>query len=109
MWDWKSVILPSFQGAAAESCVGKDDDRRAGGNSSGRTFSALDSYLKDVLQRDMVNFLQEYKGDMILVTHSRDEAYKFCEELTLLKDGSVLVTERRRRFLRIRSLWRLRV
>lgn len=55
-------------------------------------FSALDSYLKDVLQRDMVNFLQEYKGDMILVTHSRDEAYKFCEELTLLKDGSVLVT-----------------
>lgn len=29
-------------------------------------FSALDSYLKDVLQRDMVNFLQEYKGDMIL-------------------------------------------
>lgn len=54
-------------------------------------FSALDSYLKDVLQRDMVNFLKEYQGDMILVTHSRDEAYKFCEELTLLKDGSVLI------------------
>lgn len=55
-------------------------------------FSALDGYLKDVLQRDMVNFLKEYQGDMILVTHSRDEAYRFCDELTLLKDGSALVT-----------------
>ena len=41
-------------------------------------FSALDGYLKDILQRDMQSFLQDYKGDMILVTHSRDEAYKFC-------------------------------
>lgn len=55
-------------------------------------FSALDGYLKDVLQRDMSNFLREYQGDMVLVTHSRDEAYKFCEELTLLNEGSVLVT-----------------
>lgn len=53
-------------------------------------FSALDSYLRDVLQRDMLNFLKDYKGDMVLVTHSRDEAYKFCEELTLLKDGQVI-------------------
>lgn len=44
-------------------------------------FSALDGYLKDVLQREMQDFLQDYPGDMILVTHSRDEAYKFCKEL----------------------------
>ena len=36
-------------------------------------FSALDGYLKDIMQRDMQNFLNEYTGDMILVTHSRDE------------------------------------
>lgn len=53
-------------------------------------FSALDGYLKDVLQRDMLNFLKEYQGNMILVTHSRDEAYRFCDELALLKDGQVL-------------------
>ncbi|MDD7219038.1 MAG: ATP-binding cassette domain-containing protein [Clostridia bacterium] len=53
-------------------------------------FSALDGYLKDVLQRDMQDFLREYQGDMILVTHSRDEAYKFCSELTLLENGHVL-------------------
>lgn len=29
-------------------------------------FSALDGYLKDILQRDMRSFLQDYKGDMIL-------------------------------------------
>lgn len=55
-------------------------------------FSALDSYLKDVLQRDMKEFLKDYKGDMILVTHSREEAFQFCRELTLLKDGNVLVS-----------------
>ena len=37
-------------------------------------FSALDGYLKDILQRDMQNFLKDYKGDMIMVTHGRDEA-----------------------------------
>ena len=31
-------------------------------------FSALDGYLKDVLQREMQDFLKDYPGDMILVT-----------------------------------------
>ena len=54
-------------------------------------FSALDGYLKDVLQREMQNFLNDYKGDMILVTHSRDEAYKFCRELSIVDGGRILV------------------
>lgn len=55
-------------------------------------FSALDGYLKDIMQRDMQNFLKGYDGDMILVTHSRDEAYKFCGNLTLLEEGQALTT-----------------
>lgn len=55
-------------------------------------FSALDGYLKDIMQRDMQNFLKEYPGDMILVTHSRDEAYRFCGNLTLLENGHALIT-----------------
>lgn len=55
-------------------------------------FSALDGYLKDIMQRDMQNFLKEYTGDMILVTHSRDEAYKFCGHLTILNSGQALTT-----------------
>lgn len=53
-------------------------------------FSALDGYLKDVLQRDMQTFLKDYPGDMLLVTHSRDEAFRFCDQLILLKDGKTL-------------------
>ena len=55
-------------------------------------FSALDGYLKDVLQREMQDFLKDYPGDMILVTHSRDEAYKFCKELSIVHEGRILVT-----------------
>ncbi|MDO4306565.1 MAG: ATP-binding cassette domain-containing protein [Eubacteriales bacterium] len=55
-------------------------------------FSALDGYLKDVLQRDMQEFLEEYQGDMMMVTHSRDEAFRFCKELMLLKNGKTLIS-----------------
>ncbi len=53
-------------------------------------FSALDGYLKDVLQKDMQEFLKDYRGDMLMVTHSRDEAFRFCRELMLLKEGKTL-------------------
>lgn len=55
-------------------------------------FSALDSYLKDLLQKDMQEFLQGYAGDMLMVTHSREEAYKFCRELMLLKEGNTIIS-----------------
>ena len=38
----------------------------------------------------MEDFLKQYQGDMIMVTHSRDEAFRFCKELMLLKDGRTL-------------------
>lgn len=55
-------------------------------------FSALDGYLKDLMQRDMQHFLKEYRGDMIMVTHSRDEAYRFCEQLMLLQNGKTIIS-----------------
>lgn len=54
-------------------------------------FSALDGFLKNVLQKDMQDFLKEYTGDMIMVTHSRDEAFRFCRNLMLLKEGKTLI------------------
>ena len=54
-------------------------------------FSALDGFLKDMLQREMQDFLKDYPGDMILVTHSRDEAFRFCNELMLLREGKTLI------------------
>ena len=56
-----------------------------------------DGFLKDVLQREMQDFLKDYPGDMILVTHSRDEAYKFCKELSVVDGGRILVTDETKR------------
>ena len=36
-------------------------------------FSALDSFLKEQLLEDMIRQLSDYAGDVIMVSHSRDE------------------------------------
>lgn len=55
-------------------------------------FSALDVFLKDRLQLEMEELLEEYSGIVILVSHSRDEVYRFSEELVVLAQGSVVVS-----------------
>ncbi len=50
-------------------------------------FSALDAYLKEQLLLELLELLQDYSGDVILVTHSRDEVYKICPELMVVKEG----------------------
>ena len=53
-------------------------------------FSALDSHLREQLQLDMLRVLKEFSGDVLLVTHSRDEAYHMCGRLAILDEGQVL-------------------
>jgi len=53
-------------------------------------FSAMDSYLKEELQIQLHELLNEYHGDSIMVTHSRDEVYRFCEDIIVLDSGKVL-------------------
>ncbi len=53
-------------------------------------FSALDAYLKEQLQVQLNEMLQEYGKDAILVTHSRDEVYRFCRELLVMGHGRLL-------------------
>lgn len=50
-------------------------------------FSALDSFLKEQLQFEVQRVLQEYGGDVLMVTHSRDEVYRFCDSVVILMDG----------------------
>lgn len=54
-------------------------------------FSALDSFLKDVLQDQLLDMLSDYKGDVIIVSHSRDEIYKFCEKLVVISAGESIL------------------
>lgn len=53
-------------------------------------FSALDSYLKDQLQEEMLELLRDYRGSVIMVTHSRDEAYRMCEKMLVIDHGSAV-------------------
>lgn len=53
-------------------------------------FSALDSFLKDGLAKQLLEVLEGFNGDMIMVSHSRDELYTFCDQLIVIKNGKVL-------------------
>lgn len=53
-------------------------------------FSAMDSYLKEELQIQLQDLLNEYQGNSIMVTHSRDEVYRFCKDIIVLDKGSIL-------------------
>lgn len=55
-------------------------------------FSALDGYLRDRMQVEMLEMLGDYPGQVLMVSHSRDELYRFSEELFVVKQGSILVS-----------------
>ena len=38
--------------------------------------------------------LKDYEGTVILVSHDRDEVYRFCEETVILDHGNVLVSDK---------------
>jgi molybdate transport system ATP-binding protein len=58
-------------------------------------FSALDTSLREQMQVWMLELL-ENRNDVILVTHSRDEAFKLCGELLVMDTGRVLKKGRTR-------------
>ena len=54
-------------------------------------FSALDGFLKDTLQMEMLELIREFSGDVLMVTHSRDEVFKFCDHMVLLSEGNCIL------------------
>lgn len=53
-------------------------------------FSAMDTYLKDQLRRELINLLEEFDGFIIMVTHDRDDAFQFCDELIVMDKGKII-------------------
>ncbi|HBD63557.1 MAG TPA: ABC transporter [Clostridiales bacterium] len=51
-------------------------------------FSALDSHLKSQLQAEVLELLRLYEGEVLMVTHSMEEAYKFCKNLVIIESGN---------------------
>jgi molybdate transport system ATP-binding protein len=52
-------------------------------------FSALDTNLREQMQFQLLELLKT-RGDVIMVTHSRDEAYRICSEILVMDEGRVL-------------------
>ncbi|SHI57625.1 sulfate/molybdate ABC transporter ATP-binding protein [Parasporobacterium paucivorans] len=54
-------------------------------------FSALDSHLKDELQHQLLETIRAFRGETIMVSHSRDELYKLCPQLAVMSRGEILL------------------
>lgn len=53
-------------------------------------FSAMDTYLKEQLRMELINLLRDFNGFTVMVTHDRDEAFQFCDELIVLDKGKII-------------------
>lgn len=53
-------------------------------------FSALDSHLREKLQLELRELLGRFGRDAVMVTHSRDEAYRMCSRLAVMESGRLL-------------------
>ncbi|MEG4810687.1 molybdate ABC transporter permease subunit [Microcoleus sp. F8-D3] len=53
-------------------------------------FSALDTYLRSQMERQLVETLATYKGITLFVTHNLEEAYRICEKLMVMSGGKTI-------------------
>lgn len=54
-------------------------------------FSALDSHLKSQVQAEILELLKSYNGEVVMVSHSMEEIYKFCKNIAIVEDGKVIL------------------
>ena len=50
-------------------------------------FSALDYHLRIKMENELINILKDYKGEIIFVTHDRDECYRICDDIVVYDKG----------------------
>lgn len=53
-------------------------------------FSALDSHLRDLLKIELRDILRAYGREVLMVTHSREEAYNLSREIAVMDEGHIL-------------------
>ncbi len=53
-------------------------------------FTALDSFLKEELQQELTGMLGRYDKDIIMVSHNKEELYRFCETIAVIEQGQLL-------------------
>ncbi len=50
-------------------------------------FSALDTQIKTRLELDLINLLNNFTGDVVFVSHNKDEVYKICNRVSVIDNG----------------------
>ena len=56
-------------------------------------FSALDSHLRLRLQMELKERLSVFGRDVLMVTHSRDEAYHMCARIAVMESGKIKIVK----------------
>ncbi|WP_363316043.1 sulfate/molybdate ABC transporter ATP-binding protein [Clostridium sp.] len=52
-------------------------------------FSALDSHLRNRMEREIVDILSRYRGTAVFVSHNRDEIYRICNSIAVIDNGNI--------------------
>jgi molybdate transport system ATP-binding protein len=52
-------------------------------------FSALDDHLRTHMMKETLEYLKEFQGSTLCVTHNMEEAYRLCEKIAIIKTGSI--------------------
>lgn len=53
-------------------------------------FYALDSHLKEQLMQELKELLKDYQGKLIMVSHSREELFRFCRTIAVIHEGQMI-------------------
>lgn len=52
-------------------------------------FSALDQYLRWQMEKELIDLLEDHTGTALYVSHNRDEVYRVCDTIAMMKDGHI--------------------
>src|SRR5919202_1128827 len=55
-------------------------------------FPALDTHLRDQLEKQLISTLATYQGVTLFVTHNLEEAYRVCRDLLVLERGHAIAS-----------------
>lgn len=50
-------------------------------------FSALDTYLRGEMEREVLGLLRDFDGAALVVSHNRDEIYHLCDRIAVYNNG----------------------
>jgi len=53
-------------------------------------FSALDNYLKTLLERELYDMFEQYGRRVLFVSHDRNEVYRLTDRIAVMEDGKVM-------------------